>query len=376
MNEYIWQRDSWPDMIWDSAELMVPLGRTRLAQGELMAKAEHMGIELHAKQLEEEVFSTAAIEGVMLDRAQIRSSVERRLGIETAGVVHPEKHIDGLVQVLIDAAQNYSRKLSAERIKGWQAALFPSGYSGIQRIITGDWRKSTSPMQVISGSPEREIVHFEAPPAESLETEMSAFLSWFNSTAMEMDGIIRAAQAHIYFVTIHPFDDGNGRIARAVSDMALARDEARSRRLYSMSARILTERAEYYDILERTQRGNGDITKWLVWFLECMERALRAAETGIEHAGEKARLWQSLSNTTLNQRQKKIINKLSESGREGFKGGLTNSKYRRIAKTTRETAKRDLADLVEKNVLVRNPGGGRSISYALVWPDTGISSAR
>lgn len=369
MVDYIWQRDSWPRMVWNSDELMLPLGRTRLAQGELLAKAEHLEIEHNAEQLEEEVFSTAAIEGVRLDRAQIRSSVKRRLGIKTAGVIHPEKHIDGLVQVLIDATQNYSRKLSVERLKGWQAALFPSGYSGIHRIIIGDWRKSTSPMQVVSGSAEREIVHFEAPPANRLEKEMSAFLSWFNSPVEEMDGIIRAARAQLYFVTIHPFEDGNGRIARAVSDMALALDEGRSRRFYSMSARILSERAEYYDILERTQRGNGDITQWLVWFLKCMERALRAAEIQIKHAGEKARLWQSLSNTDLNPRQKKAINRLSESGRDGFEGGLTNNKYRQMTKTTRETAKRDLADLMEKGVLRRNPGGGRSTSYSLVWPD-------
>ena len=369
MNMYIWQRDSWPRMNWNSTELILPLGRTRLAQGELIAKAEHLGIRLHAEQLEEEVFSTAAIEGVRLDRIQIRSSVERRLGMKTAGVIHPEKHVDGLVQVLIDATQDYSLKLSAERLKGWQAALFPSGYSGIHRIITGNWRTSTSPMQVVSGSPERETVHFEAPPANRLEKEIANFLSWFNSPIWKTDGIIRAAQAHLYFVTIHPFEDGNGRIARAVSDMVLARDEGRSRRLYSISARILSERSEYYDILERTQKGNGDITNWLVWFLECMEGALRTAEIQIEHAGEKARLWQSLSNRALNSRQKKIINRLSESRRDGFDGGLTNNKYRRIARTSRETAKRDLTDLVKKGILRRNPGGGRSTSYSLVWPD-------
>ena len=355
-------------MVWDSTELILHLGRTRLAQGELLGKADNLGIELHAKQLEEEVFSTAAIEGVRLDRDQIRSSVERRLGIKTAGIIHPEKHVDGQVQVLIDATRNYSSILLADRLKGWQAALFPSGYSGIHRIITGDWRKSSSPMQVVSGSYGQEVVHFEAPP-DRLEEEMSTFLSWFNSPEKKMDGIIRAAMAHLYFVTIHPFDDGNGRIARAVSDMVLARDEGSSRRLYSMSAGILTERAEYYNILERTQRGNLDITQWLIWFLECMEKALRSAETQIKHAGEKARLWQSLSYTALKERQKKVINKLSESGRSGFEGGLTNSKYRRITNTTRETAKRDLAYLVAKGVLRRNPGGGRNTSYSLVWPD-------
>ena len=369
MSTYIWQLDSWPRMNWENSELILPLGRTRFAQGELLAKAEHLGIELLAKQLEEEVFSTAAIEGIRLDRTQIRSSVERRLGMKTAGIVHPEKHVDGLVQVLIDATENYSQVLSAERLKGWHAALFPSGYSGFRRIITGDWRKSTSPMQVISGSAERETVHFEAPPADRLKEETAGFLSWFNSPIGKTDGIIKAAYAHLYFVTIHPFDDGNGRIARAVTDIALSRDEGRNRRLYSMSTRILSERPEYYDILERTQKGNGDITQWLIWFFECMERALRESEIQIEYTGEKARLWQSLSDVSLNPRQKKMIKKLSESGRNGFEGGLTNSKYRRMAKTTRETAKRDLADLVKKGAIRKNPGGGRSTSYNLVWPD-------
>ena len=375
MKKYIWQLDSWPNMYWSSAELMKLLGRTRLAQGGLLAKAEHLGMSLDATQLEEEVYSTAAIEGALLDRAQIRSSVGRRLGIQTAGITHPDKHVDGLVQVLIDATRNCSRELSSDRLKGWQAALFPTGYSDLNRIITGDWRKSSSPMQVVSGLPERETVHFEAPPANRLEKEVAAFLSWFNSPDDSTDGIIRAAQAHLYFVSIHPFDDGNGRIARAVSDMALAQDEQSSRRFYSISAQMLSERNGYYEILEKTQKGTGDITRWLIWFLECMLRAIKAVDSQIEHAGEKARLWESLSDVALNPRQKKSINKLSESGREGFKGWLTNSKYRRMTKTTRETAKRDLADLVEKGILRRNPGGGRSTSYSLVWPDTPIDGS-
>jgi len=369
MSKYIWQLDSWPRMRWDSNELMLPLGQTRLAQGKLHARSEQLGIELYAKQMDEEVYSTAAIEGAVLDRTQIRSSVGRRLGIRTAGMINPDRNVDGLVQVLLDAAQNYSQKLSSKRLKGWQAALFPTGYSEFNKIVTGDWRKTTSSMQIVSGAPERETVHFEAPPANRIQKEVSAFLSWFNSPAESIDGIIRAAHAHLYFVTIHPFDDGNGRIARAVSDLALAQDEQKSSRLYSISTQILSERREYYDILERTQRGNGDITNWLIWFLNCMLKAVNSANTQIENAWIKARLWESLSDVSLNPRQKKSINKLSESGKNGFEGGLTNIKYRRMTKTTRESAKRDLADLLKKGVLRKNPGGGRSTSYSLVWPD-------
>ena len=369
MSEYIWQLDSWPHMTWDDSRLILPLGKTRLVQGELQAKAEHLGIELQAEQLEEEVFSTAAIEGERLERAQIRSSVERRLGLKTAGITIPDKRIDGLVQVLIDATRNHSDELSAERLKSWQSTLFPSGYSGLHRIITGDWRKGTAPMQVVPGTPGKETVHYEAPPADRLEKEMSAYLSWFNSPAEDVDGIIRAAHAHLYFVTIHPFEDGNGRLARAVADMVLARDDGRERRLYSMSAAILSERAEYYDVLERTQRGNGDITEWLVWFLECMEKALQVSIVQVNYAGEKAHLWQSLAEISLNPRQKKVVNQLSESGRDGFEGRMTNSKYRRMTGTSRETAKRDLSDLLSKGVIRRNPGGGRSTSYSLMWPD-------
>ena len=369
MSKYIWQLDSWPHMRWDSNELMLPLGKTRLAQGQLHARSEHLGIELYAKQMEEEVFSTAAIEGAKLDRTQIRSSVGRRLGIRTAGMINPDRNVDGLVQVLLDAAQNYDQKLSSKRLKGWQAALFPTGYSEFDKIVTGDWRKTTSSMQVVSGAPEKETVHFEAPPANRLQKEISAFLSWFNSPAENIDGIIRAAHAHLYFVTIHPFDDGNGRIARAVSDLALAQDEQKSQKLYSISTQILSERREYYDILERTQRGNGDITNWLIWFLDCMLKAINSANKQIENAWEKASLWERMSDISLNTRQKKSINKLSESGRNGFEGGLTNTKYRHMTKTTRETAKRDLTDLVKKGVLRKNPGGGRSTSYSLVWPD-------
>ncbi len=223
-------------------------------------------------------------------------------------------------------------------------------------------------MQVVSGPPDKETVHFEAPPANRLEAEMRSFLDWFNSSKDTMDGLVRAAQTHLYFVTIHPFEDGNGRIARAVADMAIAQDDRKAKRFFSISAQILSERSEYYDVLEKMQKGNGDITEWLVWFFECMQRALVSAQCEIERAGERAELWLSLAEISLNSRQKKVINKLSDTGRGGFRGGLTNRKYRSMVKTSRETAKRDIADLLKKGVLQKNPGEGRSANYSLIWP--------
>lgn len=354
-------------MSWDNSALMIHLGRVRLVQGSILARIEHLGLEHFAAELEEEAFSTAAIEGVVLDRSHIRSSVERRLGMKTAGLIHADKQVDGLIQILIDATRNYSEQLTPAVLKGWQAALFPSGYSNLMKIVTGDWRRTNSPMQIVSGTSRKEIVHFEAPPADRLQKEMSAFLSWFNSPVKNIDGILRAAQAHLYFLTIHPFEDGNGRIARAILDKALAQDDGRKKRFYSMSTGILSEREDYYNILESTQKGCGDITEWLIWFMGCMERALNTANTQIEFAWERAHLWQKLSSINLNTRQKKVINKLSEAGKDGFIGGLNNRKYRNLTKTTRETAKRDLADLLKKGVIKKNPGGGRSTSYSLVW---------
>ena len=344
------------------------LGKARQAQGELLALAAYFELKLQAEVLTEEVLTTAAIEGEKLNRDAVRSSVARRLGLPTAGLPAVARHVDGLVQMLVDATRNHGEPLIASRLKGWQAALFPTGYSGMRKIAVGEWRRDEVPMQVVSGPIGKEKIHYEAPPADRVEVEVERFLEWFRSSRGELDGLVRAAVVHFWFVTIHPFQDGNGRIARAIADMALAQDEKSGCRLYSMSAQIEAERDEYYDVLERAQKGSGDITPWIVWFLECLERAIRRSVAEVRKTVDKARLWQNIAHLGLNERQQKIVNRLLEAGPGGFEGGLTNRKYRAMTKTTRETAKRDIADLVAKGILVRNPGGGRSSSYDLVWP--------
>jgi Fic family protein len=368
MVQYIWQAPSWPDFRWNSASLLRPLGKTRQAQGKLLGEGEYFQLEIQADVLTEEAFTTAAIEGEKLDRDSVRSSVARRLGLPTAGLPPTERHVDGLVEMLVDATRNHGAPLTPSRLKGWQAALFPTGYSGLNKIVVGEWRQAEEPMRVISGPIGKEKVHYEAPPAGRVDGEIERFLEWFRSSRGEVDGLVRAAVAHFWFVTVHPFQDGNGRIARAIADMALAQDENTGCRLYSMSAQINAERDNYYDILERTQKGTSDITEWIFWFLECLERSIRRSDSEVQKTLNKARMWQNIAELGLSERQRKVINKLFEAGRGGFEGGLTNRKYRGITKTTRETAKRDIADLVAKGILVKNPGGGRSASYDLVWP--------
>ncbi len=369
MAQYIWQLQNWTDFRWSSEMLLGPLGQARKSQGRLLGEAEYLGLEMQAEVLTEEAFTTAAIEGEPLDRSSVRSSVARRLGLPTAGLPATERHVDGLVDMLVDATVNHERPLTQERLKGWNAALFPTGYSNLVKITVGQWRLGTEPMQVVSGPTGKEKVHYEAPPSDRLDMEMDRFLMWWTARSRQLDGIIRAALAHFWFVTIHPFDDGNGRIARAITDMALAQDEKTGLRLYSMSAQIAAERDDYYDILERTQKGDGDITEWHVWFLGCLEKAVRRSEKEVQHAVIKARFWQHFVVYAFNERQKKVINRLLNAEPGGFEGGLTNRKYKGMTKVSRETAKRDIADLVEKGGLVRNPGGGRSISYELVWPE-------
>jgi Fic family protein len=370
MVKYIWKTPSWPDLYWNSSELLQPLGEARKAQGMLLSESACFELELQSEVLTEEAVTTAAIEGEKLNRDSVRSSVARRLGLPTVGLPAAERGVDGLVEMLLDATRNYMLPLTFERLKGWQAALFPTGYSGIYPVVTGDWRRNEKdPMQVVSGPIGKEKVHYEAPPAHRMDDEVEQFLDWFTSSEKTTDGLVRAATAHIRFVTIHPFQDGNGRVTRAITDMALAQDEKNGCRLYSMSARINAERDAYYEILERTQKGTGDITEWIVWFLRCLERAIRHSCTEVQKAKDKARLWQHISHLNLNDRQKKVVNKLFEAGHRGFEGGLTNRKYRGITRTTRETAKRDIADLVSKGILERNPGGGRSASYDLAHFD-------
>jgi Fic family protein len=362
---------AWPAWRWDDARLIGPLARARLGQGRLLGKVAGLGFDLRlgvrADVLTEETVQTAAIEGESLSLMAVRSSVARRLGLPTAGLPGVERGVDGLVEMLLDATARANEPLTAERLKSWHAALFPTGYSGVRRLRVGDWRRGPEPMQVVSGPPGREKVHFEAPPAGRLEAEMTRFLQWWASSPGTLDGIVRAGVAHVWFVTVHPFEDGNGRIARAIADMALAQDEASPARFYSMSARIGADRDAYYAILEQTQRGDGELTAWLLWFLDCVERAVTASESRLEGVLAKARFWQAHALIPMNERQRKVVNRLLDAGRAGFRGGLTTRKYAAMTRASRATAQREIADLVDKGVLRRRPGGGRSTSYEMVW---------
>ncbi len=368
---YVWQRACWPNLSWQSETLAQPLGRTRLRQGQLINKIEALGLDLteeaRAAVLSEEALKTAAIEGESLNPEAIRSSVARHLGLPTAGLPVPDRQVDGLVDVLLDATVHYDKSLSAQRLKGWQAALFPTGYSGLHRIRVGQWRGPT-PMRVVSGPIGREKIHFEAPPHDRVATDMRRFLTWWKQSQGKIEGFIRAGIAHFYFVTIHPFEDGNGRVARALTDMALAQDEQQSQRFYSLSSQIMTERKTYYDVLEQSQHGDGDITEWLSWFLACCERAMKNSESLIETVLLKAKFWQEHAQTPLNKRQRKVLNKLLAVGPSGFEGGLSTRKYVSIARVSRATAYREIRDLCNKGILQPNEPKGRSVSYSLRWP--------
>lgn len=370
MAQFIWQSQAWPAFKWNSERLLAPLGLARRAQGRILGLIEFFDLEIQADVLTEEAVTTSEIEGERLPRDRVRSSVARRLGLPSAGLPEAERQIDGLVEMLLDAIRNFEQPLTSDRLKSWQAALFPTGYSGLRKIVTGDWRRG--PMEVVSGPMGREVVHYEAPPSESVDSMMEEFIDWFQGPPVGMDGLVRAAISHVWFVSIHPFDDGNGRIARAVADMALAQDEKTDCRMYSMSAQIGAERDAYYKVLEKTQKGPGDITEWITWFLSCLQRAVWRSGGEVHKAMEKARMWQEMAGHDLNERQKKVINKLFEAGSD-FEGGLTTRKYVGMTGTSRETAKRDIADLVAKGILIRNPAGGRGSSYSLSRPSAPTS---
>ncbi|OQX24738.1 MAG: cell filamentation protein Fic [Desulfobacteraceae bacterium IS3] len=367
--QYIWQSANWHDFRWQSDLLIEAVGRTRFSQGKLLSEVHALGIHLsqeaQAEILTEETVRTSEIEGLKIDRESVRSSVARRLGLPSVSLRKPDRYTDGLVDVLLDATINYNTPLTAERLKSWQAALFPTGYSGLCRIKTGEWRSGS--MQVVSGPIGREKIHFEAPPADRIDPEISKFFSWWETSAGKIEGLLRAGIAHFYFVTIHPFEDGNGRIARAITDMALAQDERLPFRFYTLSAQIMAERDEYYHILERSQKGDGDITAWLSWFIGCLERAIKNSEILIAKVLAMAAFWQRHSQTPVNDRQRKVINRLLEAGSGGFEGGLTTRKYVSIAKVGRATAYREISDLLNKGILRANQGKGRSVSYDLIW---------
>lgn len=369
--QWIWQRPQWPNFIWEAETLLPLLSKARLEQGKFLAKVQGLGFKLGQEAgthiLIEEVIKTSEIEGDYLNRDLVRSSVAKHLEIPGFGLSKTSRSIDGLVDILIDATKKYDQPLTQERLRSWQAALFPSGYSGLLRIQVGEWRSGEDPMQVISGAIGKEIVHFEAVPSSWLENEMDQFFTWWKISLDRIDGLLRAGLAHFYFVTIHPFEDGNGRIARALTDMALSQDEKISMRFYSLSSQIMTEKKEYYDILEHCQRGDMNITAWLVWFLTSYTRALESSSDLIAKVLAKASFWKYFCQTSLNDRQRKVVNVLLNAGKDEFEGGLTTRKYSSIAKVSRATAFREITDLVEKKVILQNLSKGRSTSYDLNW---------
>jgi Fic family protein len=369
LTRYIHQQAGWPKFRWDEAALTARLAEVRHRQGRLIGRMEALGFNLRAEAvlttLTEDVLKSSEIEGERLDREQVRSSIARRLGMDIGALTPADRNVEGVVEMMLDATQSFADPLTEERLFGWHAALFPTGRSGMSRIVVGAWRDgSRGPMQVVSGSVGKERVHYEAPDAKRLSSEMSDFLAWFEHGAA-LDPVLKAALAHLWFVTIHPFEDGNGRVARAIADMALARSERSPQRFYSMSAQIRAERKAYYDILEATQKAELDITQWLAWFLVCLERAIEGAEATLARVLTKARFWEAIKDQLLNQRQRAMINRLLN----GFEGKLTTSKWATLSKASQDTALRDITDLVARGILVRDPGGGRSTSYSLKMPE-------
>ncbi len=365
MKVYIHENDDWTNFTWDNSKVMHKLGEARNLQGRLLGRMESLGFELQNEAvlntLTLDVIKSSEIEGEFLNAEQVRSSIARRLGIDIAGAVESERHVDGVVEMMLDATQKYDVPLTKDRLFGWHAALFPSGWSNLHKITVANWRNdSTGPMQVVSGPMGKEKVHYQAPSAERIEGEMSKFLEWFENEN-DIDLVLKAAIAHLWFVTIHPFDDGNGRITRAITDMALARSDKSIRRFYSMSAQIRIERKQYYEKLEKTQKGDSDITGWVLWFLQCLINAIHSSEETLSKILQKAEFWRAHSATILNDRQQKIINRLLD----GFEGKLTSSKWAKINKCSQDTALRDIQDLINKDILQKEVGGGRSTSYEL-----------
>ncbi len=365
---YIHELSNWPRFEWDRERLTAPLADIRHRQGRLTGHMEALGFNLQQEAVLEtlsaDVLKSSEIEGEKLNAEQVRSSIARRLGIDIGALKPADRNVEGIVEMMLDATRHYDQPLTAERLFAWHASLFPTGRSRMHQITIGTWRHdNTGAMEVVSGPIGKQRVHFQAPAASRLDQEMQAFLNWFNTSA-PIDPVLKAALAHFWFVTIHPFDDGNGRIARAIADMALARSENSPQRFYSMSAQIRQEREAYYSILEQTQQGTLDITPWMKWFLDCLGRAIDGAQTTLGSILAKARFWEETAGVQINDRQRLVLNRLLD----GFEGKLTTSKYAQLAKCSHDTALRDILALVERGILVRNPAGGRSTSYALAAP--------
>jgi Fic family protein len=366
MATYIHELVDWPKFRWSSENLAEQLAAVRHRQGRLIGRMEGLGLKLRAeatlRTLTEEVVKSSEIEGEILNKDQVRSSLARRLGIEIGALTPADRNVEGIVEMIVDATGKYDEPLTAERLFGWHAALFPTGRSAMRKITVGNWRtEGAGPMQVVSGPIGRERVHYEAPVASKLDREMNAFLAWFNGAADGIDPVLKAGLAHLWFVTIHPFEDGNGRIARAIADQQLARSEKSAQRFYSLSAQIQQERNAYYDSLEATQKGDLDITPWLEWFLACLGRAIDGTEAILGSVLLKAKFWKLHEGESFSERQRKILNRMLD----GFEGKLTSSKWAALAKCSQDTASRDIDDLLKRNILVKDAAGGRSTSYSL-----------
>ena len=363
---WIYQHNNWPDFSWNADVLAVKLADIRHQQGRLLGRMEAIGFDLRReaslRTLTNDVVKSSAIEGHTLNPEEVRSSIARRLGMDIGGLIPASRDVEGIVEMMLDATQFFSKPLTKARLFDWHAALFPTGRSGMHHITVGGWRLvENDPMQVVSGPIGREKIHFEAPAAEKVNVEMSTFIKWFESK-FAIDPVIKAGIAHLWFVTIHPFEDGNGRIARAIADMALARADKMPERFYSLSNQIESERKQYYAHLEKQQRATPDITEWLSWFLDCLGQAITNADETLSNVLFKARLWDRVNQNPVNERQRNIINRMLE---DDFEGHMNTSKYAKLAKCSNDTALRDIQDLVTRELFIQNPGGGRSTSYRL-----------
>lgn len=362
MAKYTYQYSNWPHFTWNEKEIQAILGKVRHLQGKIFGQISALGFSIREEtmlsSLTLDVLKSSEIEGETLNYEQVRSSIARRLGLDYAGMIYSDRNVEGVVEMMLDATQNYHQPLDEERLLSWHAALFPSGRSGMHKIKTGCYRNEE--MQVVSGPMGKEKVHYQAPSPEQVKYEMDEFLNWFNSDN-KLDMVIKSAIAHFWFIIIHPFDDGNGRIARTISDLLLSRSDDSSQRFYSLSSQILLERKVYYDILQRVQHKDGDITEWLNWFLNCLYRALENTEQTVKKVLYKADFWDKHKDTSLNSRQRLMLNKLLN----GFKGKLKSSKWAKITKCSSDTALRDIKDLIKKGILKQEKSGGRSTNYEL-----------
>ena len=361
---WIWQQNDWPKFYWDDSKVITILSRVRMLQGKLLGELNTFGFDLQNNAsleiITSDVISSSEIEGIVLDPARVRSSVASRLGLSTQGLPIPDHYTEGVVEVMMDAIKNYNEALTKERLCDWHAALFPTGRSGMYKISVAEYRQGEEPMQIVSGAMGHEKVHYEAPSSSVVSHEMDLFLEWINK-ACDIDPVLKAAIAHLWFVAIHPFDDGNGRLTRTITDMMLSRSDGQRLRFYSMSAEIMRKRNSYYDILQKTTSGDLCITDWLLWFLETMESAIIRSYETLSKVRQKAVFWQNNSEVTFNERQVKILNRLLD----GFEGKLTTSKYAKICHTSQATALRDIQDLLERDILIKTESGGRSSSYEI-----------